>query len=248
MRNINISEYTKNDVGIVKSFKYKSELCSSIFDNNFKMHDDVKNALIDISDKFIDFLKIKFFIHDVVLLGSLANYNWSKYSDVDLHIIVDFENYDYPKDFLKEFFDAKKAIWNENHNIKIKNFDVEIYVQDISEKNESDGVYSILNNKWIKMPKKNNTKIDKNKILRKADEYANKIDVLIDKFKRNEDVEDKIFSLHNKIKNFRKSGLSGSGEASYENLTFKLLRRNGYIGKLLELKNNIVDKNLTIKQ
>lgn len=241
-----IEEYTSNDVNIIKTFKYKKVLCSSIFDDNDKMHQDIRNRLLDISDLFIEFLGIEFFVHDIVLMGSLANYNWSKYSDVDLHIIVDFENYEYSKEFLREFFDSKKTIWNDKHDIKIKNFDVELYVQDVEDEFYSSGVYSILNDEWLEKPELINPKIEDSKILTKADEYANKIDKLYDDFKNGVNIENKVYLLYKKLKNFRKSGLTDNGEYSYENLTFKLLRRNGYIKKLLDLKNMIIDKNLSI--
>ena len=83
------------------------------------MRDEIKKRLLEISNDFIDSFGVEFFIHDVVLTGSLANYNWSQYSDVDLHILIDFEESKYEIKILKEFFDAKKNVWNEKHNIKI---------------------------------------------------------------------------------------------------------------------------------
>lgn len=244
--NEDITEYTSDDVNIIKSFEYKNNLCSAIFDENKKMHKDIRDKLLEISDSFIEFIGVDFFVHDIVLMGSLANYNWSSYSDVDLHIIVDFENFDYSKEFLSEFFDSKKTIWNDKHDIKIKNFDVELYVQDIEDEFYSSGVYSILNDDWLENPVNIKPNIEDKKILSKGDEYANKIDSLLKKYGNGRDVEKQAITLYKKIKKFRKSGLSQNGENSYENLTFKLLRRNGYIKKLLDLKNMIIDKNLSV--
>ena len=211
------------------------------------MRDDIQKKLLEISDQFIDSLGVEFFIHDIVLTGSLANFNWSNFSDVDLHILIDFDELDYPKDLIKEFFDAKKNIWNEKHNIIIKGFDVELYVQDLNEPHVSSGVYSILHKNWIVEPKIEKPSIDDRKILEKGEEYAKKIDLLVksDKF---EDTLNKIEDLRKKIKEFRQSGLESGGEYSYENLTFKLLRRNGYIQKLLRLKTQLTDKKLSITQ
>jgi predicted nucleotidyltransferase len=246
--NREIEEYTKEDENIVKSFEFKDNLSDAIFDEKNKMHEDVRKKLIDISESFIDFLGIEFFIHDIILIGSLANYNWSKYSDIDVHILIDFENSTYSFDLLEEFFDAKKTLWNNLNDIKIKNYDVEMYVQDINDEYHSAGVYSILKNKWLENPTKQSIKIDDVKILNKADEIAKKIDVLIKKFENNKDVNDETLKLYKKIKKFRQTGLSGEGENSYENLTFKLLRRNGYIKKLIDLKNQIRNKDLSIEQ
>ena len=60
--------------------------------------------------------------------------------------------------------------------------------------------------------------------------------------------EIELIDLYKKIKTFRQSGLESGGEYSYENLTFKLLRRNGYIEKLLKLKTDILNKKLSITQ
>jgi len=240
-------EDKEEDKKIIKSFKSKDSLSEQIFegsDGKFSMREDIRKNLLKISNDFIDSLGIEFFIHDIVLTGSLANYNWSNYSDVDLHILIDFKETDYNLDLLKEFFDAKKNVWNEKHNIIIKGYDVELYVQDVDEEHVSSGVYSILNNKWIVEPDKVKFNIDDKMILQKSEEYMKKIDLLIKKGGPIESIDE----LRKKLKEFRQSGLESGGEYSYENLTFKLLRRNGYIEKLLKLKTTLVDKKLSITQ
>ena len=243
-------EYTKEDEKIVKSFKSKNTLSPSIFENS-KMKKDIRNRLLEISDDFINSFGVEFFIHDIVLTGSLANFNWSEYSDVDLHILIDMselgENTSLTTIIMKEFFDAKKDVWNKNHEIKIKGFDVEVYVQDLNEPHISSGVYSILHDKWEIEPKKETPNIDDRKILEKGEEFAKKIDSLVSIGPRPENLP-KIKELRKRIKKFRQSGLESGGEFSYENLTFKLLRRNGYINKLLKLETKIKDTKLSITQ
>jgi len=242
-------EGKKKDKQIVKSFETKETLSDQIFEErkgHFVMRDEIKKRLLEVSNDFIESLGVEFFIHDVVLTGSLANYNWSQYSDVDLHILIDFEESKYEMDILKEFFDAKKNVWNEKHDIKIKGYDVEVYVQDVNEEHISSGVYSILHNKWIIEPEKDKPNIDDRKILEKGEEFGKKIDHLT---KNPKDITiDQLEDLRKKIKEFRQSGLESGGEYSYENLTFKLLRRNGYIQKLLRLKTQLTDKKLSITQ
>lgn len=244
MLNTDITEYTKEDEKIVSSFFPKSNLCQLIFDDKMKMHDKIKNKLLEIADSYVDFMGIDFFIHDIVLTGSLANYNWSEYSDVDIHIIVDFENQKYSSEIMKEFFDAKEKAWKSKHNIKIKNFDVELYVQDTNEEAVSSGIYSLLKNKWVIEPERKKVNINDKKILKKADLYAAKINKLISQSKNN-DINHELNILWNKLKKFRKCGLGKNGEYSYENLTFKLLRRNGYVEKLLNIKSKSLDKKLS---
>jgi len=250
-------EYTKNDENIVKSFQTKDSLSKDIFiekEGEYKMIDDVRKKLLDVVDNFVESLGVEFFIHDITLTGSLSNYNWSEYSDVDLHILVDMEEIggkdkktETIQTIIKQFFDSKKNIWNEKHSIKIKNYDVEVYIQDVNEAHLSSGVYSVLNNKWIIEPIKENPKIDDKKILEKGDEFMDKVDNLY-KLENKDEVIIKIDNLRKKLKNFRQSGLEDGGEYSYENLTFKLLRRNGYINKLIELKNKVIGNKLSITQ
>jgi hypothetical protein len=249
-------EYTKDDERIVKSFETKDSLSSEIFDESkdgFKMKGDVRKRLLEIADDFVESFGVEFFIHDIVLTGSLSNYNWSEFSDVDLHVLIDMSEIDgnngspILQTIVKEFFDAKKNVWNEKHDIKIKGFDVEVYVQDVEEPHISSGVYSILHDKWEIEPKRETPNIDDRKILEKGEDFAKKIDQLID-LGLNSEVLPKIESLRKKLKQFRQSGLETGGEYSYENLTFKLLRRNGYIEKLLKLKTDITDKKLSITQ
>jgi hypothetical protein len=246
-------EISDEDKEIIKSFKSKDSLSDLIFeklDGEFFMRKDVRKSLCDISDDFLNSLGVEFFIHDITLTGSLANYNWSKYSDVDLHILIDFQEIENKKGLeliFKEFFDAKKNVWNSNHDVKIKGFDVELYVQDVNEEHSSSGVYSILNNKWLIKPTKGKESIDEKKIIEKSEYYIKKIDKLVEKSK-NQNVKDDVDSLKNKLKDFRKSGLERGGEYSYENLVFKLLRRNGYVEKLLDIKKQEIDKKLSLKQ
>ena len=246
-----LSEDKEKNEKIVKTFYSKKTLSKDIFQkvgNRYEMIPAVRERLLEISDNFIDFLGVEFFIHDVVLTGSLANYNWSEFSDVDLHIIIDYEDTGHNIDLLKEFFNAKKGVWNALHDIKIKNYEVEVYVQDVTEKHIASGVYSILNYNWIIEPQKEKKSIDDRKILEKGEEYAKIIDDLIEKGKEGIDIRSDIEEVRKKIKRFRQSGLDGGGEYSYENLTFKLLRRNGYIKKLIDLRKEITDKKFSITE
>lgn len=243
------------DQSIVKSFYLKDELCPDVWEKkggSYKMIENVRAKLLEASDAFIEYLGVDFFIYDVILTGSLSNYNWSEYSDVDLHILMNFDEIgkDMPKfiKIMEQFFKSKKNNWNTTHDIKIKQYEVELYVQDSNEVHHSSGVYSVLNDKWLVEPKLGKVGIDDNVILVKSDEFIDSIDDLIDKNKKGVNVIPDIDDLRAKLKKFRQSGLETGGEFSYENLVFKLLRRNGYIGKLLNLKRDIIDKKLSVTQ
>lgn len=249
-------EDLEGDKEIVKSFGSKDTLPDTIFSSEngtYKLKDDIRKKLLEITDEFLDFVGIDFFVFDVVLTGSLANFNWSKYSDVDLHILIDFDEFDSGKvssevytTIVKEFFDLKKQLWNNSTDITIRNYEVELYVQDVDEKHLSSGVYSILNNEWVIEPEKSSPNIDDRKILEKGEEYAKMIDDLSNESEVGEINQSQVDDLKSKIKKFRQCGLEKGGEYSYENLTFKLLRRNGYIEKLMNIKTSVRNKKLSL--
>lgn len=230
----------KNET-LIKTFKINNILSPDIFiekKGQYIMKNDIRDQLLKIADNFLDFIGVEIFIHDVILTGSLANYNWSIYSDVDLHILIDYSELD-NIEIMNEFFNAKKGLWNIENDIKIHDYDVEIYVQDLNEEHTSTGVYSILNGKWLVEPEKVDMTIDKNKVLNKTNYFMKLID------KKDITLKD-IDRIKNKIKKFRKTGLEKNGEYSYENLVFKMLRRNGYLAKINDIKQKIKNKTLSI--
>ena len=216
-----------------------------------KMKPEIRERLLDIANQFVEFLDVPVFVDDIIMTGSLANYNWSNYSDVDLHIIVDFAQF--PKEQIELFqklFTLKKILFNTNHNITIKNFEVELYAQDEKEIHTSSGVYSVLFDEWITKPEKINVKIDNKVLMNKVKSWTEKIDEVIEDAEEGNDLEkskDIIDKLKKKLKDYRGEGLSGDGEFSYENLVFKFLRRNGYIEKLYNFEDKLIDKSLSLE-
>lgn len=236
---------------IIDSFSIKETLNPKVWENpnepdSAKMVPKVRKALMKISEKFIDFLGEDIFVEDVVLTGSLANFNWSEYSDFDLHVIVDLQQFESEIELYKELYNAKKQLFNEKHDIRIFGYDVELYAQDSEESHFSSGVYSILNDEWINVPKKMNFELDKEILKNKVKCWVDKIDNAIST-STTEDDEKIIDKIKDKIKEYRKSGLENDGELSYENLVFKFLRRSGHIEKLFDTANKIVDKDLSIE-
>jgi hypothetical protein len=199
----------------------------------------------------MDKLPIEANVEDIRLTGSLANYNWSNYSDVDLHIVVNFLDVDENTELVKAFFDNARMRWNQNHQIQIKGYDVEIYVENAQEKHLSSGVYSILNDEWVERPRKFQSHIDFPAARKKAQDIefqANVIDNLVNvgKFKK---ASKNIDRLKTKIKNMRRAGLeSRKQEFSVENIAFKILRRNGVLEMLNDLKDRMHDDMMSIEE
>lgn len=236
----------------LKSFKIRDYLENHIWDEDNTLDIRARNALIDISDDFWESCNIRWVKPKTVLLtGSMCNFNWSEYSDIDVHIVVDFSEIHENKDFVQEYFNEKKDNWNNSHEgLKVYGYPVEMYVEDINADTESGGIYDLWKNEWIKEPTEGKIepiRLNKYAIKDIASEIMTKIDDLCGSYE-NEDDKHKLEvinkdakELKDKIKKIRKIGLKHSESGSL-NIVFKVLRRSGYLDKLRELMHNTYDK------
>jgi len=246
---------------IINSFYLQDELNPDVWElpnekymgdieaQNYKLKPEIRGRLLKVANLFIDYLDTDLFIQDVIFVGSLVGYNWSEFSDFDIHILIDMDESE-NREMTEELFRLKKTVFNAAHDITIKGFETELYVQDANEKNESQGVYSLLNNEWLKTAEKDNFKVDKKKLMTKVNQWMDIIDGVLENAE-DEDIEDAVKLVkkyREKLRKYRTCGLKKEGEYSYENLVFKFLRRNGYIGKLENFKNEFVDKKLSLEQ
>jgi len=220
---------------------YHDELNPSVWDGR-ELRADVRYKLLEIAKRFIEYLDVPDFkLIDVILRGSLVNYNYTQYSDFDLHIVTDYKTLDC--DITEQFYMAKKKIWNDEHDITVKGHEVELYVEDRDEENASEGMYSVLDNVWYKRPKYQQPDIDDRAVNAKAQDLMTQINRAV----RSGSVED-ITRLQDKIKNMRQSGLDAGGEFSTENLAFKIVRNKGYLDRLYKNKNSKFDQQLSLDE
>ena len=221
---------------------YHDELKPEVWDNEHALRVEVRYKLLEIARRFIEYLEIpNFNLLDVILRGSLVNYNYTRYSDFDLHIVTDFASL--PGDITEQFYDAKKRIWNDQHDIMIKGYEVELYVEDVNAKNVSAGTYSVLDDRWLKIPAHEKPDIDDRAVSAKARDLMTQINRAV----KSGSVED-LDRLQRKIKTMRQAGLDANGEFSTENLAFKILRNKGYMDKLYKNKNLKVDQELSLDE
>ncbi len=248
-----LNEATESDVDL-SSFKVQDKLNPKIWVNDL-MDSRVRLKLLDIAQDFIEFLDVSWVEpEDTIVVGSIANYNWSRYSDIDLHIVIDYKKVDERKKFVENYFQSKKKEWNDTHDqIRIFGYPVELYVQDKDADNASSAVYSIDKNEWIKKPVKSTfTKkdIDSTAIKKKASDFMTDIEGLVKSGDaadgseyKNRKVYDDTSGLIDDITSARKKSLSTTkDEMNTDNLVFKVLRRNGYLDKLFDLRDKSYDK------
>lgn len=216
-----------------------------------KLRKEVREKLLQTANEFIDFIGVPLLIEDVIFTGSLANYNWSEYSDIDLHVVCDFIQFsDTELSLYEELFKVKKTIFNTNHDIKIFGYEVELYVQNATEVHFSSGVYSVLYDEWDVKPEKEDSNIDTKILKSKINHWKSQIDTVVDNAteKDIDEAREYIKKFKEKLKKYRSSGLKTEGEYSYENLVFKYLRRSDYLEKLFNLENNLLDKELSLME
>ena len=230
----------------------KSDLYPKIWDiSTKKLNDNIKIKLKQIAQDFVRGFKYPLNIKDIILTGSIANYNWNQYSDIDLHVLLDFN--EIPDEYMeafKDYFNAKKEIWNKTHNIMIMGHEVEVYIQDINEPHHSTGVYSIMNDQWIKQPEIKKQDINYDDVISRTEsfiEQINKLSELVGK-KDYQKAKIGVDNLRNKIKKYRQAGLEAEGEYSTENMVFKMLRNQGYLEQLSNLKFQAYDSDMGIEE
>tara|TARA_R110000824_G_scaffold76323_1_gene193383 strand:- start:839 stop:1486 length:648 start_codon:yes stop_codon:yes gene_type:complete len=208
------------------------------------MKPKIRKRLLKIVEDFLEGLKIDVKPLDIRLTGSLANYNWSKYSDIDLHIIVDYAQLGENKELVKAYFNAARMNWNNKHNIKVHGYEVEIYVEDADEEHIASGLYSLTDQQWLNEPDPAQVEIDHGTAHKKSDDIMTQIN-LIEKYalQKPKAAMKSIERLRAKVRRLRSAGLkSDKAEFSAENIAFKILRREEALDKLANLKRNVYDK------
>lgn len=228
---------------INNSIQYHKTLNPKLW-NNEELHEDVKKSLLKIAKKFTEFLDVeKFKIIDYIITGSNCAFNYTSHSDIDLHVLLDTSSL--TDDTLTEpFLMAKKSLWNSGHDITVKGYNIELYAEDIDAKDTlvATGIYSLLEDKWIKKPKYEEITIDDTAVKSKVTDIIHRINDTIET-KSADDLE----KLMNQIRKMRWAGLEENGEFSVENLAFKVLRNGGYLDKIYEVINSEEDAELTLE-
>lgn len=243
---IPVAYYSKKineSVNLIKDIQYHKTLNPKLWANE-ELREDVKEALLKIAKKFTEFLDVeKFKIIDYIITGSNCAFNYTSHSDIDLHVLLDTSSL--TDDTLTEpFLMAKKSLWNSGHDITVKGYNVELYAEDINDKDTlvATGIYSLLDDKWIKKPKYEEITIDDTAVKSKVTDIIHRI---------NDTIETKsakdLVKLMEQIRKMRSAGLEENGEFSVENLAFKVLRNGGYLDKIYKIINKEEDAELTLE-
>jgi len=201
---------------------------------------EIHVKLLQIAKEFYEFLGVSTPIEDVLITGSQANYNYTDQSDVDLHLVVDFNNVNCEGE-VRELFDSKRKLWKLQHDIDIKNIPVECYVEDVNHPAVT-ASYSLVKDTWIKKPKEINVNYDKAAV----EKIATTWDSIISHAVKSQDLAQCI-RVRELLAKFRRASLDKTGEFGEGNLAFKMLRNSGNIKDLIDTIHNLKDRKLSLK-
>jgi predicted nucleotidyltransferase len=212
--------------------------------NGMELKEEVRSALLGAGNNFIASWGFSIPVKDIVLTGSNASFSWTIFSDCDVHVIVDMAGVDKAdKKFVEEFLKVKKQLWNARRKVKVRGYPVEVYAQDTTELLIAQGVFSLMNDKWVRKPTR--TMIAKPNMLAvksKVEDFTNQInDAIV------QGNEETLMDIVRRLSEFRKAGLASKGEYSTENIAFKTLRNDGTIKKLRDAIEDTTDRKLTLE-
>lgn len=201
------------------------ELNQDLFDGTH-LRPEVRAALLQIAIKFEKTLDLQVKPVDIYLTGSSANFNYNESSDIDVHLVYDFEQVGITAKLLVDYFIAKKQVFNSNYNIKVKGLPVEVGVENLNTPIVSTAIYSLVKDGWLIEP-----------------EYAERILPVPDMqqyYKIVQNIENAIQSrdsveigkLWDELYALRTASLQNEGELSKGNALFKKLRNLGYLERL----------------
>lgn len=217
-------------------------LNKKLFSDDNKLRPEVRDKILDIVTEFLNYTELDLNIADIQLVGSNASFNYSTDSDLDVHIITNFDLIDAPKEILQSLYNAKKAQFNDKFDIKLRGIEVEMYVQDINDGINSNGIYSVLEDNWIKFPKEitNIKQYDFSNEIADWKSIANNV--------INDGNYDKIINLINKIYMIRSNGLAVDGEYGRGNQLFKEIRSTGILQNLKDSLIDVMSNRLSLEE
>lgn len=226
-----------------ESIERHETLNSKLFDENNKLKEDVREALLNVKDEFLKDLsenKIPLRVIDIWLVGSNASFNYTDKSDIDLHVIANLDDVCEDTCLLQILYNYVKASFNKRHDISIKGLPVEVYIQDVNSNSVSNGIYSLQEDEWIKFPEQlPEYETDTTKLVGLQDllRIYNTLD--------RTNIE-QIKSLIDYAYIIRQKGLV-EGEFSDGNLSFKEFRNLGYLDELKDLVAELRSKELSLE-
>ena len=218
-----------------------------LWDENDNLRPLVKDRLIKIVDKYIESSNVitKDDVIDVELLGSNASYNYTPYSDLDIHLVVNMEDVSCDPALFQLACNAERSNFNKNYDFKIKGIDVELYVEDVHAGTASNGIYSLYKDEWIKFPSKITVPDYDNdeEYIKLLDSWKSLAETTLANATSASEVQDYVNNLYN----LRRTSIMTDGEFGKGNLVFKEIRNEGLLDELKQKQYELSSKELSLE-
>lgn len=222
-----------------KPIELHSELNPLLWEND-QLRPEIAQHLLKIAKDFIEFVDVPLEVEDIIVAGANANYTYTEYSDLDLHVVVDYSKVSCDRE-AAELFDSKRLLYKQRYKIKVLDIPVEPGIED-SENPTVSAAYSILNKEWIRPPVKELPFYDEAEVKEVSEQWKDIIRLAM----RTGDLEI-CRTVLKMLRKFRKIGLaSKQGEFSVPNLVYKSLRNDKTIEGMQTLVDKLHDQTLSV--
>lgn len=207
----------------------------------------VRDRLLKVVDKYIESSEVltEQDVIDVELLGSNASYNYTPYSDLDVHLVVNMEAVSCDPALFQLACNAERSNFNKNYDITIKGIEIEMYVEDVKASTASNGIYSLYKDEWIKFPSKITVPNYDNdeEYIKLLDSWKNLAKTTLANATSASQVQDYINNLYN----LRRTSIMTDGEFGKGNLIFKEIRNLGLLDELKQRQYELSSKELSLE-
>ena len=220
--------------------KTNSKLNQDLFDGK-ELREDVRQALLKIANEFKEKLKLPIQPDDIYFTGSEANYNYNENSDIDVHLVYDFEQAGEMAEILSKYLQSAKRIFNDSHDITVKGLPVEVGAENKAEPLVTSGIYSLISNSWVKEPENADVEIEE-----PDQPYLDEVKMQIEDAISEKD-KDKLEGIIKMVWDIRKEGLANEGEFGPGNTLFKHLRNSGLLGRLKDAYYDVESRDLSLE-
>lgn len=223
--------------------EYHKKLNPKLWDGD-EMKPEVRKALLAAVNNFLTFCGVPVEYKDIILIGSQANYTWTPKSDIDINVVVDFDQFKgKTKEFMENFFETKKKLFKRDHDVRIFGIPMEVTVADRA---DFEGQYSLKDGKWVNHPVYETPDYDEDKVEQLHDKWKKRILTLV----RDPDKTVKqLARLKSEIKDKREAAVQNDDSEFHPvNLAYKQLRSKGYIDLLKSTLKKEMTKQLSLKR
>ena len=231
------------------------ELNPKLWENN-KLKQEVIDKINLITNTFIESLKedgVEFELDDVVIVGSNCSYNYNDASDLDVHLRMKTDSLKCEPEMYTLLYGAYRNLFNNKFDIDFYGIDVELYVEDESSTVNSNGIYSVMKNEWIKEPERTSIpEINKEELETELSKWKEEYFNIKEQTTEGDSEEhylnmvDVITDFIEDIYELRKLSIASDGEYAIGNLVFKEFRGEGLLDEAKELKSEMLSKAMSL--